>query len=111
MGYKESYEAYINLSRKELQGLCKKHNLPANKCQSELAKSLASYFKVFYRIPKIPFMPNKIVKKSNWADYFWGVGFWYFTNYQSGWFLVGVSNINLFLILKLNCNQRHKINV
>ncbi|XP_078165010.1 uncharacterized protein LOC144559756 isoform X2 [Carex rostrata] len=45
MGYKESYEAYINLSRKELQGLCKKHNLPANKCQSELAKSLASYFK------------------------------------------------------------------
>lgn len=65
MGYKESYEAYINLSRKELQGLCKKHNLPANKCQSELAKSLASYFKVFYRIPKILFMPNKIVKKSN----------------------------------------------
>ncbi|KAF3336595.1 hypothetical protein FCM35_KLT19181 [Carex littledalei] len=45
MGYKESYEAYINLSRKELQGLCKRHNLPANKCQSELAKSLASYFK------------------------------------------------------------------
>ncbi|KAJ3687781.1 hypothetical protein LUZ61_016945 [Rhynchospora tenuis] len=45
MSYKEAYEAYINLSRKELQGLCKKHNLPANKCQSDLAKSLASYFK------------------------------------------------------------------
>ncbi|KAJ1695894.1 hypothetical protein LUZ63_012592 [Rhynchospora breviuscula] len=45
MSYKEAYEAYINLSRKELQGLCKKHNLPANKSQSDLAKSLASYFK------------------------------------------------------------------
>lgn len=77
MAYKDTYEAYINLSRRDLQGLCKKHSLPANKCQSDLAKSLASYFKVSPPIPNLLFMPNKIVKKSNWALWCW---FWYFTS-------------------------------
>jgi hypothetical protein len=58
MGYKDIYEAYINLSRRELQGLCKKNNLPTNKCQSDLAKSLASYFKVFLS----PNYPSCLIK-------------------------------------------------
>ncbi|XP_044466706.1 uncharacterized protein LOC123196690 isoform X2 [Mangifera indica] len=33
------------LSRKELQSLCKKYGLPANRSSSEMAKSLASFFK------------------------------------------------------------------
>lgn len=36
---------YINLSRKELQELCKNNNLPANRSTTQLAKSLTSYFK------------------------------------------------------------------
>ncbi|KAJ0972338.1 hypothetical protein J5N97_020297 [Dioscorea zingiberensis] len=45
MGHQESLEFYLNLSRKELQGLCKKYNLPANRSHAQLAKSLVSHFK------------------------------------------------------------------
>ncbi|XP_072972340.1 uncharacterized protein [Typha angustifolia] len=45
MGYQENLELYLKFSRKELQALCKKHHLPANKSHSHLAKSLASYLK------------------------------------------------------------------
>lgn len=38
-------EFYQNLSRKELQGLCKKHGLSANKSTSQLVKLLLSFFK------------------------------------------------------------------
>lgn len=46
MGRQESLEFYLNLSRKELQGLCKGSNLPANRSHVQLAKSLVSHFKV-----------------------------------------------------------------
>ncbi|XP_077229337.1 uncharacterized protein LOC143862217 [Tasmannia lanceolata] len=36
---------YLNLSRKELQGLCKKHGLPANRSKSHLVNLLVSFFK------------------------------------------------------------------
>ncbi|KAM0946558.1 hypothetical protein DsansV1_C09g0096231 [Dioscorea sansibarensis] len=45
MGRQESLEFYLNLSRKELQGLCKRSNLPANRSHVQLAKSLVSHFK------------------------------------------------------------------
>ncbi|XP_020088831.1 uncharacterized protein LOC109710562 isoform X1 [Ananas comosus] len=45
MGYHENLQLYLNLPRKELQKLCKEHNLPANKSHSQLAKSLTSFFK------------------------------------------------------------------
>nr|XP_010907689.1 uncharacterized protein LOC105034295 isoform X2 [Elaeis guineensis] len=45
MGYRENLEFYFNLSRKELQVLCKSHNLPANRSNSQLAKSLALFLR------------------------------------------------------------------
>ncbi|KAK9138800.1 hypothetical protein Sjap_009394 [Stephania japonica] len=44
MGSLEGEEFYYKLSRKELQELCKKHGLPANKTKSQLANLLASFF-------------------------------------------------------------------
>ncbi|KAJ4955731.1 hypothetical protein NE237_012514 [Protea cynaroides] len=44
MGNQEDEEFYRNLSRKELQSLCKKHGLPANTTNNQLAHSLVSYF-------------------------------------------------------------------
>ncbi|KAJ0246648.1 Uncharacterized protein HA466_0171580 [Hirschfeldia incana] len=35
---------YCGFSRKELQSLCKKYSLPANRSSSDMAESLASYF-------------------------------------------------------------------
>ncbi|XVF37711.1 hypothetical protein REPUB_Repub20aG0033200 [Reevesia pubescens] len=43
MENKEDKGFYPSLSRKELQSLCKKYGLPANKSSSDMAKSLASY--------------------------------------------------------------------
>lgn len=45
MGHQENLEFYFNLPRKELQGLCKQHNLPANRSNAQLAKSLASFLR------------------------------------------------------------------
>ncbi|PKA59297.1 hypothetical protein AXF42_Ash001391 [Apostasia shenzhenica] len=45
MGCQENLGLYLNLSRKELQGLCKKNNLPANRSTTQLAKSLALFLK------------------------------------------------------------------
>lgn len=45
MDYQVNLEMYLNLSRKELQGLCKSNYLPANRSKTELAQSLASFFK------------------------------------------------------------------
>lgn len=39
-------EFYLNLPRKELQALCKKHGLSANKTNFLLARSLFFFFKV-----------------------------------------------------------------
>lgn len=44
MRNKGDEQFYRKLSRKELQGLCKKYGLPARKSSSEMAKLLASYF-------------------------------------------------------------------
>ncbi|KAJ4723434.1 Chromatin structure-remodeling complex subunit like [Melia azedarach] len=44
MRNKGDEQFYHRLSRKELQCLCKKYGLPANKSSSEMAKSLALYF-------------------------------------------------------------------
>ncbi|XP_010524840.1 PREDICTED: uncharacterized protein LOC104800392 isoform X2 [Tarenaya hassleriana] len=41
---KEDVDFYCSFSRKELQSLCKKYNLPANRSSSDMAESLASYF-------------------------------------------------------------------
>lgn len=50
MGRLEHEEIYLSLSRKELQGLCKQHGLPANRSNIDLAGSLESLFRVnFYR--------------------------------------------------------------
>ncbi|GMI78685.1 hypothetical protein HRI_001537800 [Hibiscus trionum] len=43
MENKEDEGFYHSHSRKELQGLCKKYGLPANRSHSDMAKSLASY--------------------------------------------------------------------
>lgn len=43
---KEDVDFYCGFSRKELQSLCKKYNLPANRSSSDMAESLASYFEV-----------------------------------------------------------------
>ncbi|XP_019054634.1 PREDICTED: uncharacterized protein LOC104605191 isoform X2 [Nelumbo nucifera] len=51
MGNWEDKDFYHNLSRKELQGLCKKHGLSANKTNSNLVKLLVSFFQ----------------KKANWS--------------------------------------------
>ncbi|WOL17917.1 hypothetical protein Cni_G26710 [Canna indica] len=45
MGYQESLEFYLKMSRKELQQLCKQHDLPANRSHAQLAKSLFSLSK------------------------------------------------------------------
>ncbi|CAE6076776.1 unnamed protein product [Arabidopsis arenosa] len=42
---KEDVDFYCGFSRKELQSLCKKYNLPANRSSSDMAESLASFFK------------------------------------------------------------------
>lgn len=39
---------YDNLSRKELQNMCKLYGLPANRSHSELEKSLFAYLEVFF---------------------------------------------------------------
>ncbi|KAL5784046.1 hypothetical protein ACOSQ2_006438 [Xanthoceras sorbifolium] len=44
MRIKGDQESGQSLSRKELQCLCKRYSLPANKSSSEMAKSLASHF-------------------------------------------------------------------
>ncbi|XP_010526040.1 PREDICTED: uncharacterized protein LOC104803712 [Tarenaya hassleriana] len=41
---KEDVDFYCSFSRKELQGLCKKYNLPANRSTADMAESLASHF-------------------------------------------------------------------
>ncbi|KAJ4896184.1 hypothetical protein Rs2_22978 [Raphanus sativus] len=41
---KKDVEFYCGFSRKELQSLCKKYSLPANRSSSDMAESLASYF-------------------------------------------------------------------
>ncbi|KAL1189719.1 hypothetical protein V5N11_001591 [Cardamine amara subsp. amara] len=41
---KEDVDFYCGFSRKELQSLCKKYNLPANRSSSDMAESLASFF-------------------------------------------------------------------
>ena len=43
---KKDVDFYSGFSRKELQSLCKKYNLPANRSSSDMAESLASYFEV-----------------------------------------------------------------
>ncbi|KAM3750348.1 hypothetical protein ACB098_04G030400 [Castanea mollissima] len=43
MANKENEDFYYNLPRKELQSLCKKYGLPANRSHSELATLLISY--------------------------------------------------------------------
>ncbi|KAL9240650.1 hypothetical protein vseg_014845 [Gypsophila vaccaria] len=43
MGEKNEEDLYRNFSRKDLQGLCKKYGLPANKSNSEMATSLILY--------------------------------------------------------------------
>ncbi|KAL2920990.1 Translation initiation factor IF-2 [Bienertia sinuspersici] len=43
MGEQKEEELYRNFSRKDLQGLCKKYGLPANKSNSEMATSLILY--------------------------------------------------------------------
>ncbi|GMH08674.1 hypothetical protein Nepgr_010514 [Nepenthes gracilis] len=43
MGDKKDEDLYHNFSRKDLQGLCKKYGLPANKTNSEMATSLILY--------------------------------------------------------------------
>ncbi|XP_039045560.1 uncharacterized protein LOC120185402 [Hibiscus syriacus] len=43
MGSKKDKGFYHSLSRKELQSLCKKYGLPANRSSSDMARSLASY--------------------------------------------------------------------
>ncbi|XWS13225.1 hypothetical protein CRYUN_Cryun36dG0019500 [Craigia yunnanensis] len=43
MENKEDEGFYHSLTRKELQSLCKKYGLPANRSSSDMAKSLASY--------------------------------------------------------------------
>ncbi|KAK9725111.1 hypothetical protein RND81_05G123300 [Saponaria officinalis] len=43
MGEKKEEDLYRNFSRKDLQGLCKKYGLPANKSNSEMATSLILY--------------------------------------------------------------------
>lgn len=43
MANKANEDVYYNLSRKELQSLCKKYGLPANRSHSELATLLISY--------------------------------------------------------------------
>ncbi|KAE8728206.1 Crinkly4 [Hibiscus syriacus] len=43
MGSKKDKDFYHSLSRKELQSLCKKYGLPANRSSSDMARSLASY--------------------------------------------------------------------
>ncbi|KAJ6794009.1 Uncharacterized protein M6B38_233540 [Iris pallida] len=45
MDYQGNLEMYLNLSRKDLQGLCKSNHLPGNRSKTELAESLASFFK------------------------------------------------------------------
>ena len=45
---KEDVDFYCGFSRKELQSLCKKYNLPANRSSSDMAESLASYFEVVF---------------------------------------------------------------
>uniref|UniRef100_A0A0A9E7R7 SAP domain-containing protein n=1 Tax=Arundo donax TaxID=35708 RepID=A0A0A9E7R7_ARUDO len=42
MGYEESKKHLLSLSYNELQSLCKRYNLPANKTHTQLASSLAS---------------------------------------------------------------------
>jgi hypothetical protein len=48
MANKTNEDFYYNLSRKELQSLCKKYGLPANKSHSELATLLISYLEVLF---------------------------------------------------------------
>lgn len=48
MGYQENEEVYLTLSRKELQGLCKKHGLPTTYGKPELVKMLVTHFTVIY---------------------------------------------------------------
>lgn len=48
MANKEDEGFYHSLSRKELQSLCKKYGLPANRSSSDMAKSLAPYLEVIY---------------------------------------------------------------
>lgn len=43
MGDRKEEDLYRNFSRKDLQGLCKKYGLPANKSNSEMATSLILY--------------------------------------------------------------------
>ncbi|XP_039066857.1 uncharacterized protein LOC120212704 [Hibiscus syriacus] len=43
MGSKKDKGFYHSLSRKELQSLCKKYDLPANRSSSDMARSLASF--------------------------------------------------------------------
>lgn len=43
---KKDVDFYCGFSRKELQSLCKKYNLPANRSSSDMAESLASFFEV-----------------------------------------------------------------
>ncbi|XVE84530.1 hypothetical protein DITRI_Ditri17bG0020600 [Diplodiscus trichospermus] len=43
MANKEDKSFYHSLSRKELQGLCKKYGLPANRSSSDMAKSVVSF--------------------------------------------------------------------
>lgn len=43
---KKDVDFYCGFSRKELQSLCKKYSLPANRSSSDMAESLASYFEV-----------------------------------------------------------------
>ncbi|KAK8956272.1 hypothetical protein KSP40_PGU000564 [Platanthera guangdongensis] len=45
MEYPCNLGSYLNLSRREMQELCKNNNLPAYGSTSQLAKSLASFFK------------------------------------------------------------------
>ncbi|GMH28603.1 hypothetical protein Nepgr_030446 [Nepenthes gracilis] len=40
MGDKKDEDLYFNFTRKDLQGLCKKYGLPANRTNSEMASSL-----------------------------------------------------------------------
>jgi len=69
MEHQESLELYLNLSRRDLQVLCKSNKLPANRSHTELAKSLASFFKVntgFFLIQSLSRKGFKIIQLMTW---------------------------------------------
>jgi hypothetical protein len=58
MGFEESRKHFLSLTYHELQCLCKRYNLPANKAHTQLARSLASLLEVnIYVLMELPLHP------------------------------------------------------